>query len=259
MVFGSSVANVHFDPMLATQLTGLTACNEGLHGTYLDQYSSLISEYLNYGTKCRYLIICCDFDNRGNNNLITRPDLYLSHLNRKHVYDALYAMEPQNIWCAKFLPGYKLCIEGKQFYKELFIPSKDDTLAGFKPVADTAKWNILKSDTFTTRLDAVVYSRLTDIIDRATAKGIEVYAVLTPVYKDGQALILNKDYIREKYKAAGKGNSRYHFLDYTTDTMCNNINYFYNYSHMRVTGARIFTHKLMNQIMQLSPDKNNMN
>lgn len=251
MVFGSSVAHVHFDANLATTLTGMSSVNEGLHGTFLGQYSSLINEYLSYEKECKYLIICCDFDNLGNNKRITRPDLFLSHIYNPFVYKSLHGIEPTKFWRAKYIPGYKLTLADKLFYKKL-IPAlvKADTMCGFEPVDDTASWSVSKNDTFTARFNENVYGMLIDIINTATKKGIKVFTVLTPVYIEGQNLILNKDFIRNKYIEAGKGNKNYHFIDFTTDSMCYNKSLFYNYSHMKISGAHQFTRKLVDTVLQ---------
>jgi len=248
MIFGSSVAYVHFDPSIIKNVTGLSAYNMGWDGTFFVQYNCLIKEYLSYEKQCKYLIIAADIDNLGKNELITRPDLYYSHLSNSYVYNSLHEIEPDKIWKAKYIPGYKLTLLNKAFYNDLFIGSrihKTDTSNGYEP--QNLKWD--KTGTakpFNARYEERIYTQLQETINTAVKKGIKVIIVFPPMYEEGYRLVLNMDWLKEKYKVLT--NKNVYMIDYTTDTMCKNRSYFYNYGHLNTGGASIFSTKIGNDI-----------
>lgn len=251
MVWGSSVALVQIDPTIIEKETGLSCYNEGWHGTFFVQYNALMKEFLSYSKECKYMIVACDFDNLGKNELITRPDMYLSHLSNKKIYQSLYEIEPEKIWRAKYIPGYKFGLLNKIFYKGVIgLGERRNSLKGYEPYnciwdksADSAK-------TFYARFDDHIYIDLKKTINEITSKGIKVILISPPVYAKGYALIQNAEQIKEKYHSLSDNNNVY-YIDYTIDTICQNKLYFYNNSHMNIGGATKFSEHLAKNISQI--------
>ena len=254
MIWGSSVAMAHIDPKVIQQYTALSAYNMGWPGVFFVQYNSMIKEYLTYQKKCKCMIIACDFDNLGKNQLITRPDLFVSHLSNDYVYESLHDIEPDKMFKAKYVPGYKLGLLSKGFYNTLFTRQISiDTNNGFEP--QNATWNVTSKNniSFNARYDSAIYSKLKETLTLVTAKNIEVFLVITPVYCKGYQLISNAQAIKDKYLELTQLTDKIHLLDYTTDTMCLRQDYFYNNSHMNLYGAHRFSQKLgadVNKILQ---------
>ncbi len=248
MIFGSSVAYAHFNSFLIQRKTGLTAYNMGWDGLFFVQYNGLIKEYLSYEKKCKVIVIACDFDNLSKNDLITRPDLFYSYLSNPYIYSSLYDIEPEKIAKARFFPGYKFTILGRTFYNHFIDKNVQDKTNGFDP----RNLNWTGADTFkafNARYEKPIYENLKATINDITKKGIKVLIVMTPVYKDGYKLILNADQIKSYYRALT--NDNIYFVDYTSDSICNNKAYFYNNSHMNAAGADIFSNEVSDQINHL--------
>ena len=249
MIFGSSVAYVQFDPGIIQQETGLTTYNMGWDGVFFVQYNGLIKEYLSYQKKCKYVVLACDFDNLGKNNLITRPDMYYPYASNPNIFESLHDIEPDKMTKVKYIPGYKLTLLGSSFYNRFVTSHKNDTdRNGFLPryyawsITDTPK-------SFMARFEAPVYEKLKATIHELTERNIKTIIVIPPVYKDGYQLIENTEQIKSHYEALT--NKDVYFMDYTSDTLCMNRNYFYNYSHLNYMGAAIFSRTFSSDLKKI--------
>ena len=248
MIFGSSVAHVHFDPAIIKEQTGLSAYNMGWDGVFFVQYNGLIKEYLSYEKKCKFIVLACDFDNLGKNDLMTRPDLFYAYLSNPNIYTSLHDIEPAKIEKAYYLPGYKFTLLTKFFYGHLLSHKSADTNKGYEPGRE--KWAAL--DTFKSYnaiFEEPIYKNLKTTIDEITQKGIKVVMVMTPVYKDGYKLILNADKIKSYYQKLT--NSNVYFMDDTQDSLTGNKEYFHNNTHMNNIGATIFSNMFASRLKKI--------
>jgi hypothetical protein len=249
MIFGSSVAYHQLDSKIIASATGKSVYNMGWPGVFYVQYKAFMSEYLSYQQKCRYMVIACDFNNFGKNDLITRPDLFLSHLDNPFVYESLHQMEPQKIFLAKYLPGYKMTLLNKTFYTDLVMAFPDhDSLNGYEPIRST--WDVSAGhEAFDAKFDENIYSQFNEQIHAIADKGIKVVLVMPPVLDSGYNLIKNAAFIRSRYHSlAGKN---IYLLDYTSESICHSKSCFYNYSHLNITGATLFSHNFAGDLAKI--------
>jgi hypothetical protein len=259
-IFGSSVANSHFIPAIIDSVTGHESYNFGFHGLFCVQYNALIHEFLQYTKECKYMVIGCDIDNLDKNELITRPDLFYSHLHNPWVYHSLVQIEPAKIKRAAYLPGYKLTLLNKLFYNELFVSIKKsdfiDVQKGFAPGGPS--WNTdKKADSFAARYNADIYNEFDATLQKVSDKGIKVILVLTPIYKQALDKITNIDFIRARYTALADNKSIF-FIDYTKDSICNEKKLFTNYTHLNPDGAKVISQKIssdLNRLMNIEPTR----
>jgi len=249
MIFGSSVAYQDIDPRIIQGATGKTSYNMGWDGIFFVQYNCLIKEYLSYESQCRYIVIACDFENLGKNELISRPDLFMAYVNNNHVYQSLHEIEPVKIFCSRFIPGYKLTILNKNFYKDMLMSAPDsNSLLGFGPSHEA--WDKTGDEKpENARYDEHIFNELRSTIDEINKKGIKVILVMTPVYEAGYKLIPNSEWIKSKYRSLS--NKDVYFLDYTADSMCKTKAYFHNYGHLNETGANVFSHTFTNDLLRI--------
>jgi hypothetical protein len=151
---------------------------------------------------------------------------------------------------ARYIPGYKLTLLNKSFYKDIaFAAKSSDKQLGYDPVdlpwdvADTVK-------AFKARYNDTIFNELKLTVDEIAAKGIKVVIVMTPVYAEGYKLITNAEEIKSKYRSLVKKNV--YFIDYTTDSICTSKEYFHNYSHLNKTGATIFSNNFALKLKSLN-------
>ena len=248
MLFGSSVVYNHFNPKIISSVTGLDAYNMGFSGLFYVQYSGLMQEYLSYQKRCKVLIIGCDFDNLGKNEFMTRPDLFLAYTGNKNIYHSFYEIEPRKAFMAKYVPGYKLTLLSKAFYAKILIDKTViDTNSGYEALTD--KWEATKTQPFNSRYEDHIFELLQTATKEISGKGIKVVFAIPPVYTEGYKLILNAEMIKNKYHSL-VGNNVY-FLDYTTDSMCTNRNYFHNFTHLNAQGAALFSHTFAQDLIKI--------
>ena len=248
MIFGSSVAFHQFDPKIIKDVTGLSAYNMGFPGMFFAQYNGLMKEYLEYRKQCKAIVIACDFDNLGKNELATRPDLFYAYVNNGNVYRSLYEMEPRKAFCARYLPGYKLTLLNKAFYTDMLIGRRyHDGDNGFEAL--DSKWEVTKREPFNSRYDESVFLKLKETTGEINRKGIKVIFVIPPVYEEGYKLILNAENIKSKYRSlVGKD---VYYLDYTDDTLCKSTNYFRNFTHLNSLGATAFSNTFAHDLSKI--------
>ena len=248
MLFGSSIVYNHFNPKIISSITGLDAYNMGFSGLFFVQYSGLIKEYLTYQKRCKVLVIGCDFDNLGKNEFMTRPDLFLPYAGNSNIYQSFYEIEPRKAFMSRYIPGFKLTLLNKAFYTRIILNQPAaDTNSGYEAMSDN--WEATKKEPFNSRYEEHIFELLKETILSITARGIKVVFVIPPVYSEGYKLILNAEMIKNKYRSlVGKN---IWFLDYTTDTMCANRNYFHNFTHLNGQGAALFSHTFAQDLTKI--------
>jgi len=249
MIFGSSVVYHQFDPKIINQVSGYSAYNMGFPGMFFIQYNGLIKEYLSYEKQCKAIVIGCDFDNLGRNDLITRPDLFYAWLNNGNIYHSLQEIEHEKIFHARYLPGYKLTLLNKAFYTDMLLSKPlTDTMAGYEPINTT--WEPTKANQpFNARYREDVYDQLKATVDEISSKGIKVIIIIPPVYEEGYKLIQNAELIKSKYRSLS--NKQVYFLDYTGDSLCRSKENFHNFTHLNATGATVFSHTFAQDLLKI--------
>lgn len=244
MIFGSSVAIMQFDPAIIEQHTGLKCYNMGLHGTHFIQYSGLINEYLQYTKKAKLILLVCDIRSFAVDTFLMRPDLYLAHINKPNVYDALYQVESSKVFLARYLPGYKLTLFNKKYYNPIVFNAPNKKIKeGYKPSREI--WTKKDNKEVYNRL--YVYEPYFDnflaTIARIQAQGIKVMMILPPIQNEGYALLTNIAGIKAHFSRASKI-CNVPYEDYSQDSICAYKDLFVDYSHLNAEGAALFTHKI---------------
>jgi len=100
-------------------------------------------------------------------------------------------------------------------------------------------------------LKIVVDKELLELFDlfliECEKNNIKVIIAYSPEYIEGKSFIENREEIMNIWKSfADKHNLLY--LDYTSDSICYNRDYFYNATHLNKTGSELFSAKLAGDI-----------
>jgi len=246
MLFGPSTVIKHYSPTIIKRNTGFSVYNMGYDGMFSLQSSGLIYEFLSYTKNCKYIVIGgIHFLDRD--WVIARTDLFYAYLNNENIYQSLYDIEPKKIAFARYLPGYKLTLLNKTFYKNLILKS-DDASLGYEPINDTTP-NFVKMNPVDYKIDEYVVSKLQTTINDIQKKGVKVIIVVPPIYSNGYHLLVQMDDIIEKYKSMAGGNV--FFINYSKHPMCKEQRYFNNNTHLNVLGATKFSEIFSNDLMQI--------
>jgi hypothetical protein len=123
-----------------------------------------------------------------------------------------------------------------------------DSLSGYEPVY--LGWEQTHPEKpFNTRYNEDVFEKLRSAISTINKKGIKVILVIPPVFSEGYKLIQNAEAIKGKYRSLISKDV--HFLDYTSDSLCNTRDYFHNFTHLNSTGATLFSRTFAHDLLKI--------
>jgi len=261
MIFGSSNSEVGFDVPLLRRLSGKSVYNAALDGTHFLQMGCLVSEFSDYSSQNKYVILGLSPFSLGPMKKVNRIDQFLAYIDNPYVYKSLSSMDPNLTNRCRFIPFYKYTEVNSDYYKQVMIGWKSylgsarqkeisDTNYGFTP--NFQQWQKdqdavnAASDRFPIPIDSSVCRYLQGLITTLQAKGKKVILIYPPVQKDGQALITNFDAIGQAIKDLG-ARADYYF-DFSNCSISAKKEFFYNDSHLNARGAKEFSLMLFNQM-----------
>ncbi|WP_125185418.1 hypothetical protein [Botryobacter ruber] len=250
-VFGSSVALVHFDPAIISNITGLECYNFGLNGTTLPQYHGVLSEYLSYA-KADIIVLAGTASELAARNQLYEVYKFRHHLDNELIYNSLYALDPALTWRLKYAPFYSFSIYNKAYYQAALqgLLGKAQTVEeqkGFSPEHRTWKAQArLQQGRIPEEIDTASIALYAQKIREINAKGKKAVLVLTPIFVEGQHRMAFLPKLRVIYRQlAGEEN---YFFDFTRSTICQNPELFYNNTHLNYKGAALFSEEFARQL-----------
>lgn len=256
VIYGSSRAWVHIDPMMIEKETGHPAYNFGMdaHNFYLQSLRH--REYLRHNPKPEAIIYALDVF-----TLEKRPDLYnlgqfLPYmLWNKDVAETTLTYE--GFTCPDFIiplyryighfdairSGLNYYVNPDARFREKGYKGKD---AEWDGALERAQGNMKSYKAY---IDTTSVRLFEDFIIDSKKEDIPLIFVYTPEYIEGQKFISNKDSVIAMYQ---KFSDKYAipFFDYSNDSICYHKDYFYNSMHMNNRGSKLFTHKMIQDLMR---------
>lgn len=261
LICGSSRALTHISPMIIDSILNTDSYNNGLDGQpYLMQIAKY-NFYREYNKKPKYIIYAVDdMSLHKRKNIDTR--LYLPFLNEKTLIFELQNHEGYH-FIDYYNPFTKYTFTGKEILREicLFLDIKYVELnhpreKGYS--GQSREWDgsfdkfkkqnpngVIKQS-----YNKEVFEAFEQFVKTRREEDIKIVFVWTPQYSEYTKMVLNKEEALDFYtNLSAKYNIP--FLDYSTDTICDNKSYFYNSQHMNKTGAELFSRKLANDLKEI--------
>lgn len=255
VIYGSSRAWVHIDPILIEKETGSKAYNMGMdaHNFYLQNLRH--RKLLEYNEKPKAIIYGLDMF-----TLEKRSDLYnLDQFLPIMLWDKDIEQTTKSYigfsWIDYKIPFFRYVGRFnaiKSGVKYYIYPDDRFRSKGYKgreqewsSQLDEAKENI---GLYRATLDTMSVRLFESFIKECKQNDIPLIFVYTPEYIDGQRFIANRDSVINIYNSWSK---KYDipFLDYSDDSICFDKQYFYNSMHMNKRGSELFTRKLINDLV----------
>lgn len=260
LVYGSSRAWVHIDPVMMANGLNTTVYNLGIdgHNFWLQYYRH--TQVLKYNTKPKYILLSLDVF-----SLLKKPEGYNAE-----------QFLPFNLfnWDMAAYTG-----NHEDFSKwDNYIPLL--RYIGHHEAMATALKNALKHDTVNTRyrgymgqelpwtddlanaqekmayFDAPVNPELWQLLKRFVEEckrnGIKLVFINTPEYIEGQKFVRNRSAVLQLFANYAKQQDIL-FLDYSNSPLCYKKDYFYNASHLNKKGSQLFTQQLITDLKQNEP------
>jgi len=246
-IYGSSRAWVHISPKIIEDSLNLKAYNFGMDGHNFWLQYLRNKEYLKYNKPPKVIILSVDVF-----SLAKRKDLY-----------ELNQFKPYMLWNSdikKFTSSY----DGFNF-EDYYLPliryygsmkaSVIKSSSNKNPYRNKGyrgmdrKWNNdlvqakLEKKNLSIDIDSNTITLFNQFLLECKSNDITVILVYTPEHIDGQKFVKNRKEIINIYNDFS---NKYDllFLDYSSDDICLEKEYFYNASHLNKKGSEIFTSML---------------
>lgn len=254
VIYGSSRADVHFNPKVIEDSLGLPAYNLGIngHNFYMEYLRHTL--LLKHNKKPKLIIVSVD-----NVMLDKREDLYgkeqfAPYFSNEDIVKAIKTYEGYSRFdyllpFVRYMPlknparhvreGNYSSTGNSPWYKG-FHPHQGGWNNDFEIAVGKRKVYVQRFDTATVQL----FDRFLQEVQQAR---IPVVFVYTPEYIEGQQFVTNRKEVFDRlYYFAHK--YRLPLFDYSTDTLCLSKKYFFNSQHLNEYGADIFTKKLVKDL-----------
>ncbi len=256
LIYGSSRAWVHIDPIIIEKETGVSTYNLGMdaHNFYLQLLRH--KESLKHNPKPKTIICGLDMG-----TLEKRHDLYNKTqflpfmLWNKPMIEAISTYEGFNeadyfVPLLRYVGDFAAIKSGVKYYIE---PDTRFRIKGYH-ASDKVWSNDLDNakkqmDSYTISLDTMSVKLFTDFIQDCKKSNINVIFVYTPEYIEGKDFVTNRNDIMSMYNNMSE---KYNvpFLDYSNDSICYQKKYFYNTMHMNYEGSEVFTKELAKDLIK---------
>lgn len=252
-IYGSSRAWVHIDPSILEEKIGKKYYNLGADGQNF-KVQKFRHEELKERTEIKSIIYSVDMFTLGTSEFIYKYEQFLPFMFWKE-NEVQNFLTPYGYFSFIdfYLPltryyGHRTVLSNLLFTKDSTTPSRIRGYAGQERVwnedLEIAKKNL---DFIEIKIDENLLTEFDLFLKECQIGNIQLVLIYTPEYIDGQKFVTNRsDVIKiyndlsEKYKIP--------FLDFSSDSMNYNKDYFYNASHLNKKGAEVFTSKLADSL-----------
>jgi hypothetical protein len=261
-IFGSSVGEVGVSSRVLSSRTGKSVYNFSIDGTPYIQYRGLVDYYNDYSQHTGVVVFMESYFSLQRIPGISGAERYLAHISNPYVYSSLRYIQPDLAWKCRNIPLYKYVAATSVYYKnalrgyQRIISKKEplDTLLGQSAVNrswETDQDQVLShTPPFQIRIDNDVTALYVKTLEHLARKHRKVVIVLAPVYSVMSHKLTDYTALRRTFLSlAHKSNAV--FLDFTTDSLCSNKQFFYNTNHLNVDGSKVFSEKLADSLKQI--------
>lgn len=255
VIYGSSRAWQHIDPMMINNEFNLSAYNLGINGHNFWLQYLRHSLLLENNSKPKLIIHALDMSTLAKRKDLHNLEQFLPYmLWNCEIYKATESYEGFGlIDYAVPLTRYSKASGGvmESLRKVKINTDKEWRVKGYK--GQEVQWNSdfdnakKKMKSYEIKLDSLSLILFDKYLKECISNKIHVILVYSPEYIEGQRFYKNKDRIISLYKSYGK---KYNipFYDYSNDKISYQKKNFYNSMHLNKTGSELFTQKLIDTL-----------
>lgn len=255
VIYGTSRARAHINSKIVEDSLKLSTYNLGIDGYTFNMEYCRHKLVLERNKKPSYIIQTLDYHMLGKTDKLYQYEQFFPFFDSETILKTIKTYKGFN-WWDYHLPLVRYYGSKEQIFSAmniLFRPShnKGNRYKGFynfnqswtkdfEKVKKTKKYIFQKLD----KESVILFEKYLADMKR---KAISVIFVYTPEYIDGQSFVSNRAEIMKLYKRLAV---KYDipFIDYSSDTMCLNRDYFYNAEHLNLKGANLFSRKLASDL-----------
>lgn len=258
VIYGSSRAWVHIDPLLIESKLGRTAYNLGIDGHNFWLQNLRHQELLKYNQKPDYIIYSVDVFTLAKRKDLYNYDQFLPYmLGNDNIHDFTSSYEGFSYFDYNFplirYEGKKNVI--RQAFKTSILEdnAKLARVKGYRGIEK--KWNKdfdkakQKKVNFSVEIDLATVDKFNLFLNECKKNSIQVIFVYTPEYIEGQKFVTNRNEIVTLFEEIAMKHNIL-FLNYSDNSISKQKKYFYNALHLNKTGAELFTNKLIKDLIR---------
>lgn len=258
LVYGSSRALFHIDPDIINSELGLSAYNLGINGhTFLLEYyrHDLLKQQ---GCDPELIIQTLDATTLVKGDDLYNPDQFLPYmLNNDYMKEIAISFKGYSdydfeIPLLRYFGKKEAFLE---FWKLLLFPASNDSLRTKGYRGNKKEWTDDLEDareqygSYTAEPDSSLLNLFKRFLDECKEQDQAVILVYTPEYIEGQSFVINREVIMELYREISREYG-IPLIDYSGNDISQNIDYFYNTTHLNREGSQLFTRMLCNDILE---------
>ena len=251
LILGSSRAEMHYDTKLLDSLTGLNTFNAGVSGASTRMAYIVLKSYLIHSKMPKSIFLEIDFHiSHLKTDTIFNFPRYFCYLSNPVLYSEFKKIDSR-FSQFKYNPFYSLPFSG--------INSLSPALHGWLGKSASYDFSYEKGffkNTVADNYDHFDVKQFTGFIHPETRQYLDSFMLfankhkcklvftISPVYKNAETEVLNKDQIINEFQNIAKIN-HVDFINLSSDTTVSNHHYFFedNY-HMLYLGAQNYTRKI---------------
>lgn len=261
IINGSSKAYLQISPKVIDSILELNSYNFGREGSKFDTQLFSYELYRKYNNKPKYLIQIVSHETFSTYSELYRYILFAPYLELSEVRKLTAKYQSFN-FIDYHIPLLKY--SGILTDKIFVFGNKKDIYKGYFPqkerVWDTSfnKFKKANPNGITINLDKEMLTDFEEYIKKNKEDSIQVFMVYPPTYYEAHSYIKNRDEIIQIYKNISE---KYNisFLNYSSDSISLNRDYFYNSQHLNENGAELFTLKMSRDIKKILNEGNTDN
>ncbi len=261
LLCGSSRMVFQVSPKVMDSVLSLNSYNIGMSGWTFNMQYDRLKIYLQHNKKPRYIVQGIDFACLGRREDIFEYEQFLPYLHdtiiRRATDECRGRFTNREIYFPffKYNNHYYLVKEGLNCY---FNTGRQKQSTRYKGFANTrGNWNYVFEKVKQANPNGIyndisprTLADFDDFLSYCRQNDIRIILEFSPVYYEEKILEKNAERIIDTIKNHAK-KFNVPFLDYTTDTICNDKKYFFDSQHLNAMGGQLFSVKLANDIKRM--------
>ncbi|GAA4282097.1 hypothetical protein GCM10022260_25200 [Gaetbulibacter aestuarii] len=256
-IYGSSRADMDFDPQIIEKKTTESCYNFGMDGHHFWLEYLRHREFLKFNKKPQLIIVSLDIFGLEKRKELYNYGQFLPYmLWNKDIYNFTKSYEGFNKF-DYFIPLIRYSGEGKVLKSCVYtILDKNNKKLRFKGhMAMDIPWNsdLEKAkkihDSLVFKIEKEPKLLFKKFIKECQKKNIQLIFMYPPEYIEGQRIVANRKVIMDYYVKISK-EYNIPLFDFSNDQMSFQKKYFYNANHLNKIGAQLFSEKVADTILK---------
>ena len=255
VIYGTSRARAHINSKILEDTLKLSTYNLGIDGFTFKMEYCRHELILEKNKKPSFIIQTLDFHILGDIDNLYQFQQFCPYFDNETILKTIKTYKGPNWWDYN-LPLVRYYGNTEEIFSAMNIllrPShnKGNRYKGFYNFDRSWTYEFEKvkksKKTMFQKLDKDSVILFENYLADTKRRGIPIIFVYTPEYIDGQNFVSNRKEIMALYKKLA---TKYDipFIDYSSDPMCLNREYFYNAEHLNLKGTNLFSKKLASDL-----------